>query len=87
MGIGGRGLIPGRSRDSWGIGYYVDGLAQDLKDALAPEITLRDEHGLELFYNFALTPWAEVGADLQIIRPGLGSSTAVVPGLRAVIRF
>ncbi len=87
FGIGGRGLVPGRSRDSWGIGYYYDGLAQHLKDALAPEITLRDEHGLEVFYNFALTPWAEIGADLQIIRPGLASSTAVVPGLRAVVRF
>jgi porin len=87
LGIGGRGLVPGRSRDSWGIGYYHDGLAQDLKDALAPAVTLRDEQGLELFYNFALTPWAEIGADLQVIRPGLASSTAVVPGLRAVIRF
>jgi porin len=87
LGIGGRGLIPGRSRDNWGIGYYYDGLAQTLKDALAPAVTLRDEQGLEIFYNFALTPWAEIGADLQIIRPGLGSSTAVVPGLRAVVRF
>ena len=87
FGVSGRGLIPGRGRDTWGVGYYYDGLAQDLKDALAPEVTLRDEQGLELFYNFALTPWAEIGADLQFIRPGLASSTAVVPGLRAVIRF
>jgi porin len=86
-GISGRGLIPGRSNDNWGIGYYYDGLAQHLKDALAPEVTLRNEQGLEFFYNFALTPWSEIGADLQIIRPGLASSTAVVPGLRAVIRF
>jgi hypothetical protein len=25
--------------------------------------------------------------DLQVIRPGLGESTAVIPGLRAVIRL
>lgn len=55
--------------------------------ALAPAGTLRDEQDLEFFYNFALAPWSEIGADLQIIRPGLASSTAVVPGLRAVVRF
>ena len=42
---------------------------------------------MELFYNFALTPWFTLGADLQMIKPGLASSTAVFPGLRAVIRF
>ena len=35
-GIGGKGLIPGRSNDNWGIGYYYDSFSQDLKDALAP---------------------------------------------------
>ena len=87
VGLGGTGLVPGRSRDKWGFGYYYDGMSQDFKDALAPTQTLSDEQGLELFYNFALTGWMDLGADLQIIEPGLGSTTAVVPGLRAVIRF
>jgi len=46
-----------------------------------------DEAGLEVFYDFQLTQWCHVGADLQVIRPGLGESTAVLPGLRAVIRL
>ena len=35
-GIGGKGLVPGRSNDNWGIGYYYDSFSQDLKNALAP---------------------------------------------------
>jgi porin len=86
-GIGGKGLVPGRSLDNWGIGYYYDSFSQDLKDALAPAKTLRNEQGLEIFYNFAVSPWFTLGADLQVIRPALASTTAVFTGLRAVIRF
>jgi porin len=87
VGVGGTGLIPGRSRDNWGFGYYYDALSNDLKDALAPVMTIRDEQGWEMFYNFALTPWFILGADLQIIRPSLKNDMAVFPGLRNVIRF
>jgi porin len=87
IGVGGKGLIAGRPQDNWGIGYYYDRFSKYLKDALAPGVTLRNEQGLEIFYNFALTPWFVLGADLQVIKPGLASTTAVVPGLRAVIRF
>ena len=86
-GIGGKGLIPGRSKDNWGIGYYYDGFSQDLKNALAPAQVLRDEQGLELFYNFVLTSWSVLGFDLQVIRPALASATAVIPGMRMVMRF
>jgi porin len=86
-GVGGKGLVPGRSQDNWGIGYYYDRFSQDLKDALAPAQTLRNEQGIEVFYNFALTPWCVLGLDLQVIRPALASATAVLPGMRAVIRF
>ncbi len=87
IGLGGKGMVPGRPKDNWGIGYYYDGISHYIKDALAPAVMLRNEQGVELFYNFALTPWFVLGADLQAIRPGLASSTAVVPGLRAVISF
>jgi porin len=86
-GVGGTGLIPGRSLDNWGVGYYYAGLSPDMKDALAPTLTIRNEQGWEIFYNFALTPWLTLGADLQIIAPGLADKTAVFSGLRAVIRF
>jgi porin len=58
------------------------------KDALAPRETIRDEEGWEIFYNLALTPWLQLGADLQIIRPAIGANkTAVFPGLRTVVEF
>ncbi len=87
LGVGGAGLLAGRSKDRWGAGYFYDGFSQSLKDSLAAIQTIRDEAGLEVFYDFELTPWCHVGADLQVIRPGLGESTAVIPGLRAVIRL
>jgi porin len=86
-GVGGTGLIPGRSLDNWGLGYYYAVLSPYLKDSLAPSLRIRDEQGWEIFYNFAVTPWLVLGADLQIIRPSLANETAVFFGLRTVIRF
>jgi porin len=86
-GVGGTGLIPCRSMDNWGAGYYYAALSPDLKDTLASIKKLRDEQGWEFFYNFAATPWLVLGADVQIIRPGLAKETAVFSGLRTVIRF
>jgi porin len=87
VGIGGTGLIPGRSRDNWGIGYYFNAPSRDLQESLAPVLTIRDEQGIEIFYNFEVTPWLTVGADLQVIDPSLGKDTAILPGLRSVTRF
>jgi porin len=86
VGIGGTGLIPGRSRDNWGIGYYYDTPSPDLKESL-PLLTIRDEQGVEIFYNFAVTPSFTVGVDLQVINPSLGEDTAILPGIRSVLRF
>ena len=87
VGIGGTGLIPGRSRDNWGIGYYYDNPSPDLKESLSPLLTIRDEPGVEIFYNFAVTPWLTLGVDLQVINPSLGNDTVILPGLRSVARF
>lgn len=87
IGLGGTGLIPGRSRDKWGIGYYYSTLSDPLKDAVAPLTTLRDEQGVEAFYEFAVAPWFSVGTDLQVIRPGAGDTTAVFVGFRSVLEF
>lgn len=83
FGIGGKGLFRWRNRDAWGIGYYYDGISSYVKEVLP----ITDEQGLEIFYDFTLTPMFSIGADMQIIDPGLASDTAVIPGLRAVIRL
>jgi porin len=86
-GVGGRGLIPGRSRDNWGAGFYYAAPSTDLKNSLESIKTIRNEYGFEAFYNFSVTPWFVLGADFQIIKPSLADDTAVFPGLRAVINF
>jgi porin len=63
------------------------GPSRDLQESLSPLLALRDEHGVELFYNFEVTPWLTVGADLQVINPSLGEDMVVIPGLRSVTRF
>ena len=79
--------IVGESHWNWGIGYYYDAPSRDLQDSLSPVLTIRDEQGMEIFYNFAVTPWLTMGVDLQVINPSLGEDTAIIPGLRAVTRF
>jgi porin len=86
-GIGGTGLIPGRSRDSWAIGYYYAAPSRYLQDVPAPFPALYHEQAVEAFYNVALTPWMILGADLQIISPSAASETAIFPGLRLQFRF
>jgi porin len=86
-GIGGTGLIPGRSHDNWAVGYYYAAPSKYLQDVPAPYPALCHEQALEAFYNFALTPWLVLGADLQIVSPSRVSDTAVFPGLRLVIRL
>lgn len=87
VGISGTGLVPGRSRDNWGVGYYYAAPSSDLKDSLARILKIRDEQGVEVFYNFAVTPWLTLGEDLQIIDPSLADDTAVFAGLRTAMRF
>jgi porin len=87
VGVGGTGLIPTRSRDNWGAGFYYAAPSTDLKKSLEPVTKIRNEYGFEMFYNFAVTPWLTFGPDLQVIRPSLANETAVFFGLRNVIRF
>jgi len=86
FGIGGSSPIPNRNLDTFGIAYYYLGFS-DSFESLAPPF-LRDEHGLELFYNVAVTPWFHVTADLQVITPLLQPvHTSLVLGLRSKIDF
>jgi porin len=86
VGIGGTGMIPGRSEDKWGIAYYYNAPSRDLKKSL-PLLNISDEQGVEAFYDFKVTPWQTVGANLQVINPTLAKDTAVLLGLRSVTRF
>ena len=70
LGVGGKGAIPGRLNDRFGIGYYY--LKIDSPRFTAPVNgipRLQNEYGVEVFYSIALAPWLLLTPDLQIIRP------------------
>jgi porin len=99
-GIGGKGVVPGRPDDTFGLGVartqassaFLPFLRQQL------DLGLQLEDAIEMYYNAALTQWLNVTADLQIIGPGIKKAlngvgqlanvdTAVVAGARLRIRF
>ena len=54
------GLFNGREYDSFGAGFYYNWISNNLKTDIA-QLTLgnasvSDESGIEVFYNFAVTP-------------------------------
>ncbi|MEQ1739874.1 MAG: carbohydrate porin [Methyloglobulus sp.] len=87
-GIGGTSPIPGRERDKFGLGLFYVGYSSQLKDSLRLLLPARDESGLEVFYNYSVTPWLRLTADAQFIRPPRSDrDTAIMTGIRAQILF
>ena len=89
LGLGGNSLIPGRSDDRWGIalGQYI---FSDAFKSSAETTGLRigTESMAEVYYDFAIAPWARLSANLQVIEPALNDSdTAIFLGMRAQLRF
>jgi len=100
MGIGGKGVVPGRPHDTFGIGWarteFSDKFLPFLRQQL--RLGLEREDAIEMYYNASITSWLNATLDLQVIEPALtkhlGSSgrledtdTAVVAGLRLYVRF
>jgi porin len=94
VGMGGKGLVASRPNDQFGVGWYYMNISNPTLTAghFAHEF-LRSESGVELYYNYAITPWAMLTPDAQFIRPALkrdpkdGKSidSAAVVGLRLQI--
>lgn len=84
FGVGGNSMIAGRHADTFGVGWYRSGTSDEvgpiLQTVLGP---ISDGQGVELFYNYAATPWLHITPDLQVIDPARETvDTAVVMGLR-----
>lgn len=87
-GIGGNGLFQSRPQDGFGIGYFYYNLSDDLQSAVDPLADFDDESGVELFYNFHVTRWFYLTADIQYVNPATGQSeNALVGGMRLKVRF
>lgn len=88
IGVGGSSLVHGRPLDTFGVGYYYLGVSSSLKDLAPVLLPIGNEQGVELFYNYAVTPWFRLTPDLQIVNPALSKfDTSVTFGLRAKINF
>lgn len=100
VGIGGNGVVPGRPRDTFGIGWarteFSDKFIPFLRQQL--HLGLDREDAIEMYYNASITRWLNATLDLQIIDPALkktldssgglkDNNTAVVGGLRIYSRF
>ena len=87
VGVSGKGLLPERDNDTFGLGYYHVNLSDDLPDIL----NVHSEQGVELFYNIEVTPWFHLTPDVQVIvNPGGGfqdRDVAVVYGIRGQMSF
>lgn len=85
-GIGGRGVIPGRDDDVFGVGYFYSHL-QPLR--ITGILGLADHvHGAEAFYNIALTPATFLTLNGQVIEDALpATDTTLILGMRLHVRF
>jgi porin len=85
LGLGGHGLIPSRTQDQFGVGYYLMRFNGDRIELIIPD---NNEQGVEVYYNLAVTPWFELSADVQFIDGGLfDSDDAIVGALRGRLTF
>lgn len=85
-GISGRGLVPSRDNDVFGVGYHYSKIENASR--LAP-LTLEDSsQALEAFYNFAISPSVGLTFDVQWIDGAAQDlDAATVVGVRLDVRF
>jgi porin len=70
LGIGGKGVMESRPADRFGVGwYYADIANPTIAGPFKTRSFLRDEQGFEAYYTIAMTPWALLTPDIQIVRP------------------
>ena len=85
-GITGEGMWQSRPWDSFGIGVYRYEWSPGLSTALLTEVG--PETGLEIYHNFAVTPWLIITPDVQIVDPATtDAGVCTVLGLRTMIKF
>jgi porin len=101
VGIGGNGIVPGRSQDNFGVGWARADITSNFVPFLRTRLGLGLDHDdtVELYYNAWLTGWLGATLDLQIVNPALKKrvssssagledvDTAVIGGIRLYVRF
>ena len=99
VGLHANGVIPGRPKDSIGLGWARTQLSTEFVPFLRQEfhIGLNVEDAVELYYNAVLTPWLNLSASMQVVDSAVNKvhssgqlvnmPTSVVGGLRMYTRF
>ena len=79
FGVGGKGMFESRPNDKFGLGYYFINIDNPtIQGPLQTTKLLRDESGFEAFYSFAITPWALLTPDIQIVRGAQKDEVTIV---------
>jgi porin len=83
----GYGLRRSRPGDRAGIAGWYNGISSDVKDLVATKnINVRDNWGLETYYNREVTPWCHLTGDLQVLQNSdADTDTSLVLGTRLII--
>ncbi len=88
--------LANRPLDTFGVGYTFTRYSSPVRDLAPVLLPVGNDQAVELFYNFAVTPWFNVAPDLQVVFPAREETlppnrqpidTALVLGLRAKIEF
>jgi porin len=100
LGIAGKGVVPERPHDTFGVGWARTEFSDDFVPALSNAfgLGLNHEDAAEIFYNTEVTPWLNITPNFQIISPALNKTldansdfedldTTYIVGLRVGIRF
>jgi len=100
LGLVGKGVVPGRPNDDFGIGWsrakFSDKFVPSLRNTF--NLGLNHEDAVEMYYRAAVTPWLDVSPSLQIINSGVNKAidssgnvkdldTTYLVGVRVGIRF
>ena len=81
FGVGGKGMFESRPFDQFGLGYYYININNPtIQGLLQTRDFLRNEYGFEAYYNFAITPWALLTPDIQVVRGAQKDIVNIVQG-------
>lgn len=84
IGLGGKGIINGRDKDNFGLGYYFIGLSNDLPSVF------KSEQGFSAYYEISVTPSVVISPNLHVIVDPGGTKdrdTAFAYGVRLQMYF
>ena len=84
LGLGGKGVVASRPNDSFGFGgYNIDIKSPSISGpgGLVSKDFLRNEYGFEAYYSAAVTPWALLTPNIQVVRGAQKHQDPLLPNI------